>query len=224
MAYELITLAWWMQRAAGRGECDDVDDSSSTEATTASNSSPVPTFLVTEPVPSILTAPLTAHFTALSAHSTLQQLHSIQRSSLSSTELVHSGSSSAPLYRLTTTNNTHKRQKRQQQPPPHPSLSSSTQPAAEQPLVEYVLAFHTAASISLPLLSYVVAQLRTAVLVALVDSGQSVTVLRLQSGIVPHSSHGQQKKGEAVVAVQSAGGRRAAAAVANKGQAVSSML
>ena len=175
----------------------DVDDSSSTQAAAASHSSAA--FMLTEPQPSILTAALTAHFTALSAQSPLQHLHSIQRSTSAATGSLHE-QIPVPLYRWTTTN-AHKRQKRQQQP--GTSLSSSTTPphsSVDQPVVEHVLAFHTASTISLPLLSFVLAQLRGSLLVALVDSGQSVTVLRAQDGIVAHPSHGQLKKKNTAVA------------------------
>ena len=188
----------------------DVDDSSSTEATSVSSSSSG-AFVLTEPQSSVLTAPLAAHLTALSPHSTLQQLHSIQRSPPAG--IAHSDSSTAPLYRWTTTA-PHKRQKRQQHSSTDSSSSSTSSLTAEQRTVEYVLAFHSASSISLPLLSFTVRQLRQSLLIAVVDSGQSVTVLRLQGGLVPHPTHGQSKKSKAAVAKAKAAISRPAAVLA----------
>ena len=169
----------------------DLEDPGSTEVTIVPRSSPA-VFVLADPQPSVLTAPLTAHFTAVSAQSTLQQLHSVQRSP--STASAPTDSLSVPLYRWTTAS-AHKRQKRQL----HSTvdLSSSSTPPAKQPRVELVLAYHTASSVSLPLLSFAATQLRAPVLLALVDGGQSVTVLRLQDGIAPLPSHGQQKKSKA---------------------------
>ena len=174
---------------------EHVEDGSSTAAASTTQY-PSAAFVLTDAQPSILTAPLTAHFTALSAHSTLQQLHSVQRAPFSA------DSAAVPIY-CWTSSGTHKRQKRHAQQ--HPTATPSTfitppVPLAEQSTtVSHVLAFHTASSISLPLLHFCLAQLRTPLLLALVDSGQSVTVLRLQDGIVAHPSHGQQKKSRAAV-------------------------
>ena len=178
---------------------------------TAAHPSP-PVFVLTEPQPSILTAPLIAHFTAQSSHSTLEHLHSVQR--LPAATRTAQPAQPVPLYRKSSLPAPHKRQKRHQHPPTDTSSSSSVPPPPQpqQPTVEHLLAFHTASSISLPLLSFVVSQLRTPVLVALVDSGQSVTVLRVQAGIVPHPRHGQQKKSSVTAAVAKAGTSRTTAA------------
>ena len=196
-------------------------DDSGTTGTINALPAPLAAFILTKPEPSLLTAPLTTHFTALSAHSTLHQLHSIHRSSLTATA-AHSDSSPVPLYRLTTSH-AHKRQKRQQPSATASSSSSSSSstapPWTEQPVVEHVLAFHTASSISLPLLSFTLTQLRAPLLVALVDNGQSVTVLRLQDGIVPHPSHGKLKKSKAAVTKAAAARTAAAASSASSGDA-----
>ena len=174
---------------------EDVENGSSTAAVATPQHSST-AFVLTEPQSSILTAPLTAHFTAVSPYSTLQLLHSVQRASSSASSTA---ACAVPLYRWTSSG-THKRQKRHAQQPPTASsvnVASSVPVCEQQATVEHVLAFHTASSISLPLLHFVIAQLRSPLLLALVDSGQSVTVLRLQDGIVTLPSHGQQKKSRA---------------------------
>ena len=204
----------------------EVDDDSATEATAAPRPS-LPSYILSEPQPSILTAPLTAHFTALSPHSTFQHIQSIHRVHSTTTTTTTTSAITAtptapsttaqpiPLYRYhpgpLPASNPNKRPRHNKPPPPTataaPTTATAPLPAPERPTPKaqqgadcrYVVAFSTAeAAVGLQLLGYVSAWAGGSVLVALVDGGRSVTVLRVAEGIVPMTAHAKVKKGKAV--------------------------